>query len=277
MWRILSAITRAFDVILTPFSRLHPWVGLVVVSVVTGVVMLLIFGKTSNQKKIAETKDKLKAYVMEMWIFRNDTRVMLSSIGSVARSNLQYLRHSLRPIVFLIVPVIIIMVQLGIRYQNEPFMPGQDSVVTLKFRDGVLPSETPVELVGQMGARPVSLPLRVDATGEVQWLLSPRLPGQHMISFAVGGSEVVTKTVSVGPERSIGVLSEVRARAGTWDAFLYPGEKPIPRDSVVESITLDYPQRRLLLLGLNVNWLLAFFVVSVAAGFALKGVFGIEV
>jgi len=277
MWPILSAITDGFDIILTPFARLHPWVGLVVVSVVTGVVMLLIFGKTSNQVRIAETKDRLKAYIMEMWIFRNDTRVMFGSIGRVVLSNLQYLRHSLRPLVFLIIPVIVIMVQLGIRYENEPFMPGEQTVVTVKLREGALPTETPLELVGGGGVMPDSPALRVDADREVSWLVSARLPGKHELSFVVGDDEVVTKRMDVGPEGGLDVLSAVRARAGTWDAFLYPGEAPIPRDSVIESISLDYPQAHLSFLGLGVHWLLVFFIVSVAAGFALKGVFGIEV
>jgi hypothetical protein len=38
-----------------------------------------------------------------------------------------------------------------------------------------------------------------------------------------------------------------------------------------------YPHRELRFLGITVHWLIAFFVISVAAGFALKGAFGIEV
>ncbi|MBD3349589.1 MAG: hypothetical protein GF400_10405 [Candidatus Eisenbacteria bacterium] len=277
MWPILSAITRGFEFVMIPFARLHPWVGLIVVSVATGVVMLLIFGKTSNQQKIAETKDKLKAYIMEMWIFRNDTRIMFGSIGRVILSNLQYLRHSLRPIVFIIVPVIIIMVQLGIRYENEPFMPGDETVVTVKLREGAVPTRTTIELVGAPGAGPESPPLRVDSEGEVRWKLVARLPGSYELSFVLGDEDVITKTMQVGPGHGVDVLSEVRARAGTWDAFLNPGEPPIPRDSTIESIALDYPAGELSLFGLGVHWLISFFIISVAAGFALKGVFGIEV
>jgi hypothetical protein len=247
------------------------------VSVVTGVVMLLIFGKTSNQRKIAETKDRLKAYIMEMWIFRNDTRVMLSSIGHVVAANLSYLRHSLRPIVFLIVPVLIIMVQLGIRYQHQPLDPGEETVITVTMREGVVPTETRVELVGVPGVRPSSPALRIDSTREISWKIQPRFTGEHEVSIVVGEDDVETKTVAVGPTRAIGALSAVRPPANTWRAFLYPSEPPVPSDSPVESISVRYPRRDLSLFGLHVNWLLAFFVVSVAAGFALKGVFGIEV
>jgi uncharacterized membrane protein (DUF106 family) len=273
---ILSGITTAFDVMLAPFAGLNPWVGLLVVSVVTGVVMLLIFGKTSNQKRITETKDKLKAYIMEMWIFRNDTLVMFSAIGNVIRNNLQYLRHSLRPLVFILVPVLVIMVQLGIRYGNQPFDPGDVTIVSAELKEGVLPSDLDAALSGPMGVRVMSPPLRIDSEREIDWKVQALMPGTHEIAMRVG-DEVLTKSIAVGPELRVGTLSDIRPMAGTWSAFLYPSEAPIPRESVVEAIRVRYPPRELGLFGLNIHWLLAFFVVSLAAGFALKGVFGIDV
>ena len=276
MWPILRAITGAFDAILRPFAGLHPWVGLTVVSAVTGVVMLLIFGKTSNQKKIAETKDRLKAYVMEMWIFRNDTIVMFSAIGSVLRSNLQYLRHSLRPLVFLFIPVLVIMVQLGIRYADEPMMPGDTAVVVVKLKAGVVASQTELGLVAPTGVRVISPALRIDSKSEVDWEIVAEQPGHHQLALQTPGG-VVHKSLVVGPTRRIGKVGAIKARANSWGAFLYPSEPPIAGESIIESIQVTYPHRELKFLGFTVNWLLAFFIISVAAGFALKGVFGIEV
>jgi len=276
MWPILRVITQAFDAILTPFAGLHPWVGLAVVSVVTGVVMLLIFGKTSNQEKIAEAKDKLKAYIMEMWIFRNDTVVMFSAIGSVIKSNLQYLRQSLRPLVFLFIPVLVIMVQLGIRYADEPLMFGDRTVVSVKLKEGAVPSRTSLTLVAPKGVRVVSPALRIDSKNEVNWEVLAEQPGHHQLEL-VTADGTVQKSLDVGPELKLRKVASVKARANSWNAFLYPAEPPIPGDSIIESIQVTYPHRELKFLGLTVNWLLAFFIISVAAGFGLKGVFGIEV
>jgi hypothetical protein len=277
MWPVVSAITRAFDLVMKPFAALHPWVGLAVISVATGVVMLLIFGRTSNQAKIAETKDTLKAYIMEMWIFRNDTRVMFSAIGRVAVNNVRYLRHSLRPLIFILIPVIIIMIQLGLRYEKEPLTPGAPCIVSVKLRDGAVPSETDIQLVGSWGARHISPPLRIDAAGLVEWELLPMLQGERVLYVTIGGVDVVTKSIMVGPDQIIRTLGEVRSSGGAWRTFMHPSEEPLPRDSIVESVSVRYPPRRLNFLGLRVHWLWGFFIISVAAGFALKGVFGIEV
>lgn len=276
MWAILNAITNAFDVILTPFSRMEPAVGLLVISVVTGVVMLLIFGRTSNQKAITATKDKLKAYIMEMWIFRNDTRVMFGAIGNVVRNNIQYLRHSLRPLVFLLIPVLIIMVQLGIRYGFEPFTPGNEGVVRVDLEEGVRPTQVDISIEAPQGIQLMSPALRMDQEGAIEWKFRAEIPGVHELAILTPDGPV-TKDVAVGPERTIRPLSEVRPRANTWDAFLYPAEPPLPGGTAVQAIHVSYPAREGTLFGLNVHWLLIFFVVSVAAGFALKGVFGIDV
>jgi len=276
MWPILRAVTRFFDVVLSPFAAMPPAVGLLVVSIVTGVVMLLIFGKTSNQAMITATKDKLKAYIMEMWIFRNDTRVMFSAIGSVIRNNLAYLRHSLRPLVFIFVPVLLIMIQLGIRYANEPLAPGDVAVVTARLRGDVRASESGVELAVPEGVSAVSAPLRIDATGEILWQIRAEDSGVHELRLSAPEGDV-SKRLVVGEGTGVVALASTKAPAGSWDAFLYPSEPPVPRGSSIRSVSVEYPVREGVLFGLDVHWLLTFFVVSVAAGFALKGVFGIDV
>jgi len=276
MWPILRVITRGFDFLLMPFRGMHPGVGLLVVSVITGVVMLFIFGKTSNQKMITAAKNKLWAYIMEMWLFRNDPRVMFSAIGNVARSNLTYLRHSLRPIVFLIIPVLIIMVQLGIRYANTPLSAGEETIVSVRLAEGARASETDIELVAPAGARVVSAPLRMDAKGQIEWRLAIDGCGTGKILFHTPDGDVTKRIAGCGREKLIKV-GTIKARANTWNAFLYPTEPPLPRDSIIETISVKYPARDGLLFGLDVHWLIVFFIVSVAAGFGLKGVFGIEV
>ena len=198
------------------------------------------------------------------------------AIGNVFRNNIQYLRHSLRPLVFILIPVLIIMVQLGIRYSDQPLLPGQKAGVTVRLAEDAVPSRTALTLVAPKGVRVVSPALRIDARGEIDWKIQAELPGRHTLVFETADDRI-EKVLEVGPERRVGKVGAVRARANTWDAFLYPSEPPIPRDSVIQSVHVSYPHRELRFLGITVHWLVAFFIISVAAGFALKGAFGIEV
>jgi hypothetical protein len=86
------------------------------------------------------------------------------------------------------------------------------------------------------------------------------------------GSERLTKTWAVGgPHRKVPVK-----RTKSWEAFLYPGERALARSSPVDTIALAYPERELPLLpGGELGILATFFGVSLLAGFALKGRFGV--
>ena len=92
-----------------------------------------------------------------------------------------------------------------------------------------------------------------------------------MLSLHVRG-ETISKTWSVGGEqRKVPVM-----RTKSWEGFLYPGEAALPRSSAVETIALAYPERNLgALPGGEFGILATFFGVSLVAGFALKGVFGV--
>ena len=58
--QIVNAILRpVFDGLLLPFQGLHPFVGIAVVSLLTSVLMLVMFKRTSNQDKIVAVKAKI--------------------------------------------------------------------------------------------------------------------------------------------------------------------------------------------------------------------------
>jgi hypothetical protein len=86
------------------------------------------------------------------------------------------------------------------------------------------------------------------------------------------GDEVIEKRIAVGGSpRKVPVM-----RTKSWEAILYPGEAGMPSASPLYSVDLQYPQRTLRFFpdgeGGIVLW---FFLASLAAGFALKGRFGV--
>ena len=109
------------------------------------------------------------------------------------------------------------------------------------------------------------------ADGEIFWRLRAEAPGDHALVVRMG-EETLTKVWAVGgPHRKVPVL-----RTKSWEAFLYPGEAPLGRSSAARSISLAYPERELPLLpGGELGILATFFALSLVAGFALKGRFGV--
>jgi len=135
MWTINSVLNGFFDLLITPFRGVHPLWYLFFFSLLAGILMLLIFRYTSNQKKIKETKDKIKAYLIEVRIFNEDLGILLSAQKNLLFYNAKYLMHALKPILFMIVPVSIILIQLQGWFGYKPLGIGESTLLKVKFTD----------------------------------------------------------------------------------------------------------------------------------------------
>ena len=269
-----SILGTIFDGFFAPFRALGPWPGMIVVSLVTGVVMLLIFKKTSNQDAIKRAKNQIKARLLEIRLFKNDTGGSFRSQGAILGANFRYMGHALRPMLVMFIPVLLILAQLNLRYGAASLRPGEQALVKMTLTEGAGAEETAASLQSSDGVTVETPPLRIEEEGEVDWRIRAEAPGLHLLTFNVGGT-AVEKSISVG-QNAPAKVSILRARK-FLDLFLYPGEKPLPKNSPVAKIEVDFPSQNLPLFGGSVNWLVAFFVLSLVFGFSLKGVFKVEI
>lgn len=271
----MNIFGRIFDVLLFPFKGLHPIVGLIVISVVTGIVMLVVFGRVTNQAALKRVKGLIVASIIEVWLFKDRPVLMSGATGRILRHNLSYLRYSLVAVVFVIVPVVLIMVQLGARYSHRPLHPSEEAMVVVRLAGKTTAAGSDIAIVVPQGLELVTPALRLEDEGEIDWRIRAVTPGDYDIVLKGDGFEA-TKRVVVA-ESSYMTLAPIRAKALSWDFILYPAEKPLSKESPVKSIFLSYPPSPLGGTWGFPLWLWMFFVVSVVAGFALKGLFRVEV
>ena len=79
----------------------------VVVSIVIGLVMVLVFAYTSDQKAIHVAKAHLSAHLLALRLFQDQIHVVLRSYGRIILATGHYLRLALKPLLFVIVPVLV--------------------------------------------------------------------------------------------------------------------------------------------------------------------------
>lgn len=282
MWGIAAVFHGIFDILLAPFRGLHPAVGLLFISAVAGVVMLLVFGKTSNQKAIRVAKGRLKAHIAEIWLFRNDLVQMLLAIAKVLFHTGRYFAHSLRPLIFIFVPVLIIMVMLGVRYEHRPFQVAETAVVSVRVDDPSWTRGDQVQLVAPAGIEVLSPALRIPSLGEVEWQIRAAGPGVHEVTVRTPRGEtskrILVAAEGQSPDRVREKIAAARGRTFSEAFLLFPAEPPLPGGPGIRSIEVkDWPRRDLSIFGLRAHWLIVFFAASLVAGFAVKGAFGVEV
>jgi hypothetical protein len=266
------ALTGLFDVLLYPFRYIHPMWGLAAVSVLTGAVMVWIFGKVSNQRKIRELKTRIKAHLLEMWIFRDTMTVVFKAQMRVLRATLNYAACSMRGLLVVMIPVILVMIQLQARYGYEPLKPGQSRIVKICLKEATPLDRMNVELEPSRGVLVETPPLRIPESREVSFRVKAVEPGEHEISVVLGGVRV-RKTICAGqPGYTMSSLRTSRL----LDRVFHPIERSLP-DGPVESVEVEYRSRDMSWWGMEFHWLWAFFVFSLLAGFSLKRFFGVEV
>src|SRR5262249_18970955 len=182
----LNALANAVGrILLAPIAVLPGWLSATIVAAVTGVVLLVVFKYTSNQRAIKRVKDDIKANLLALKLFKDTTSVALRAQGQILVSAFRLLVFSVLPMLVMVVPVLLILRQLALWYQSRPLQVGEDAVLTVKLKDDqaswpevrLQPSDVVETEVG---------PVCVRAKREICWNIRARQSGYHRLVFHVG-------------------------------------------------------------------------------------------
>jgi uncharacterized membrane protein (DUF106 family) len=266
-------MTGLLDLVVWPFRTLDPIWALLVVSLLAGVLMLWLFGKTSNQERIRTVRDWIRGNMMAIRLYGDDLGVLFKLQGRILRATMTYMRLALVPMLVLIVPTLLILIQLNLRFASRPLVPGESTVVKVTLRDGSATS-APVELEVPHGITIETEAVRIESLGQLAWRIRGDTAGRYTLVVKSGG-EGLEKEVVVGDRW--GAVSEKRTGEGFLDSLLYPGEPPIDAESPIRAVEIQYSALSVALFGFELHWLLVFFVASIAFGFAFKRALGVEI
>ena len=254
-------------------ENLPGWASNTIVSAVVGVVLLLIFKYTSNQKAIEGVRNKIKANILALRLFKDSLSVTFQSVGRLFQAAGMLLLHALRPMLIMVVPVSLIVAQLGLWYQARPLEPGESAVMIMKLR-GDQGSEWPKVALEPTAAVEVKTgPVRVLSKREIYWVVEAHEIGERGLVFQVG-QDSVRKQIAVGG--GFVPVSVTKPGWGCLSILRHPRERAFGLDASVESITIEYPDRLSWNSGTD-YWLVYFFVASMAFAFILKPVLRVRI
>ncbi len=274
---LVNAILRPLvDGLLYPFRGLPPIVGLTFVSLLTSVLLLIVFKKTSNQKALEAVKRRIHACLFEIRLFNDDFRSIFRAQIEILRHNLTYLRYSTVPMIWTLPPLVLLIAQLQFHYGYESLRMGHPAVVKATLRVSESGSKPAIRLEAPgPGLDVKEPPVWIPSLREMAWRIEPRSPGDYELRI-VNGSESATKSVRV-MEGSDLVLrrSPIRVR-GFLDELLYPAEPALPRGAF-ESVTVTYPEASVDVFGIETHWMIVYFVLSIAFAFLLRSTFKVTI
>jgi len=277
-------IGLAFDVLLYPFRQLSPIVGLSVASLLTAAAMLLVFRATSDQRRIEQVKRAMVAALFEIRLFNDDLPALFRAQGEMLRQNAAYVRLSLVPMLWMIVPIVLVVAQLEFRYGYAGLTPGQPVLVKAQLRHAPATNTDAAPAAGEASSAPAATleapnEVRIltsavwfPATQEVVWQVTPNTPGEFVLNARIG-SGTFTKTLEATDH--VVRRSPLRVSPGLVDQFLYPAEPPLPVSADVASISVAYPALAIRILGWDMPWIVVYFGLSMAFALLLRKPLGV--
>jgi hypothetical protein len=264
---ILNQLTGSLvDALLRPFQA--PWGGLAAAALAAAVLVLLIVRWTSSPAAIARARSRLVARVLELVLFRHDAMISFSAAGRIASANLAYLRTLLLPLVISLVPMALILAQLSCWFDARPLQVGEAAVLEVKLRDGLSVTDRPLSVSGNQAVHVETDGMRIPRLTEMDWRLRGGSPGVDWLEIRCGEESPVRKRVVVGD--GFQKVSRRRSRGSLWDQFANPAEPPIDGAQSVASIDVRYPARQLYLGSREIDWIVAFLVLTIVFALILK-------
>src|SRR5262245_43720179 len=244
---------------MAPLAWLPPMAGLVLLSFVTAVVVLLAFKWTANQPALAAAKQAMHASIFEMRLFNDDLILLFRAQGDVIRHSLTYLRLSLAPTLWLIVPLAALTLHMEFFFGYTGLATGNAALLKVGLAN---PGADVSAALHAPAAIAVETPAVVlPSAHEDAWRIRPRQSGTYELRLHVGGTEIV-KTLLVSD--SIARRSPVRPDSTLTAQLLSPSEPPLPAAAGVTSIALDYPPRDVRVAGWNIGWVGVYLVLTLA-------------
>jgi hypothetical protein len=274
----LNSVSNALNWLLVPMTWLPDWMKPgwswgALVSVLSGLLILVTFKYTSNQKAIKRVRDDINANLLALILFKDSARVAVRAQGQLLQGAAQLLVLGLVPTLIMTVPVSLLMVQLALWYQARPLHVGEETLMVMKL-NGAEDSPWPdVRLDPNDAVEVTTGPVRVQSQRWICWNIKALKNGPQRLVFQVDG-QTVEKELAIGD----GYMRVSAMRPGwSWmDVLENPAEAPFRPESPIQSIEIEYPDRSpWKIYGLG-PWFGYWFAASMVAGFGFSRVFKVN-
>ncbi len=180
-----------------PIAVLPGWFSATLVGIVTGLLTLLAFKFTSNQRAIKQVRSDIKANLLALALFKDSVPVSLKSQGRIVVAAARLLAYSIVPIAVMLIPMALLLGQLSLWYQARPLRVGENAVVTMNL-NGPDSAEWPtVQLDASAAFRPTLGPVKISDERAMCWNVEANQAGYHRLALDVDGMKI-DKELAIG-------------------------------------------------------------------------------
>ncbi len=270
MTRVAHILHRVIRISLAPFDAMDPMLGLTLLSVVTGIAMLWVFGKTTPQAKIRIAKDRMTAAIYEV-------RLYLDSPARVAAATARMLGWTTVHLALMLPAFVVIGPPMGLMLLH----------MDMRYGKTGLPIGEPVLVKIQVDNEKTARNIRIDMdSNESVLVTAPRLfvedektlyirtvitePGNHTLVLNTGQSRV-EKRLAATPDPRTWSPTRTAGFALLWSQTTEP---PLRPGGPIKMISVRHPPNNRRWAGLP--WWGYWLLISMGAAVLLGRRLGIE-
>ena len=236
------------DPIFRPLLALPPFWAVLIISLALALLTTLVYKWFTDQEKMKGLKDEIKGLQQRMKEHKEHPETMLSIQKEAMQKNLEYMKHSFKPMLITFLPPIVIFGWLNATLAYAPLLPGHEFTVEAEvYGSGIGELELLV---------PEKVILRSESVQQVQqgkaaWQLSGEA-GEYLLQVRAG-NEIQVKKVRITEEQQY--------------------ESPVQeyQESVIRKVSVRQEKLTVLnLFGWRMGWLITYILVSIIATTVLR-------
>lgn len=236
--------------LLQPLLNISPFFGIVVLSLAISLLITLAYKYLTNQEEMGRLKNEQKEYHKRMKELRSNPDEMMKVQKEAMGKNIEYMKHSFKPTLFTMLPILLLFGWMSAHLMYEPIFPSERYSITASFADGVIGN---TELIVEEGTTLLSESSQ-PITGDVSWNLRSD-GGEHFLTVKTANDQQTKKVLITGEMRY---------------------EEPVSyfENSEIEQIMINYnklkPLGKTSLFGWQPGWLGVYIIFSLIFSIVLR-------
>ena len=250
MMGILSFLDPVLNLLFGPLLQLSYFWAILILSVIISLLITLIYKWTTDQNLMKQLKGETKALQKQMKELKDRPEEMMKVQKEMMQTNWKYMSHSLRPMLFTFIPIILIFGWMNAHLAYAPIFPGQEFQVSARFANGDVQGNASITV--PEGITLISEDTQQIEAKEATWTMKGP-SGAYVLEVEYGG-KIFTKDLLITKEKNYVSV-----------------QKPIKDGGALKAIGIkNAPVKILNLFGWKVGWLGTYIIFSIVASMLLR-------
>jgi uncharacterized membrane protein (DUF106 family) len=243
--------------IFNPLLKLGYFWAIIILSFLITLFITVVYKFATDQNLMKKLKDEMKGMQKEMKLLKDNPQKAMAHQKKIMEKNMQYMKHSFKPTLYTMIPIIIIFSWLNANLAFLPLEPGQEFGISVDFKPGTF---------GQVSLD--SIPELTFLTSQTQEITRDqavwRVQGEK-------GEYKLEVTFNNQKHEKIIIITDDRN---------YENPKELIKESDIISINIGNepvkPLGKISLLGWKPGWLGTYILLSLIFSFSLRKIMGIS-